>query len=257
MTGQAILLDADANTQGQYLTVVNPVAVQVPWTACVWVKRHKDAVTYAASGLLDGGQGGDQWCGIRLEGYNAAHKVGFVEYTGNRNWAWDYLTPIDEWTHLLFTGTDSGVTLYANGTLIGTIAEAVGWPVWIDWIGKTHQYNCPVDADLDDLAIWSRALTQEEGMAVYEGGPSAIDPVKAGLPEPDDGKTDVSRDTILNWSRGKFANTHDVYLARFLKMSMPPTGAVLCWSARVKPIRRTTLPAISISPRPITGASTK
>ncbi len=212
MTGQAILLDADAHAQGQYLTIATPTAVQVPWTASVWVKRHKDAVNYAASGLLDGGQGGDQWCGIRLEGYNAAHKVGFVEYTGNHNWAWNYLTPIDEWTHLLITGTDSGVTLYANGILIGIIAEAASWPVWIDWIGKTHQYNCPVDADLDDLAIWNRALTDEERMAVYEGGPLTIDPTKAGLPEPDDGKADVSRDTALNWNSGKFADTHDVYL---------------------------------------------
>jgi len=210
ITGQAILLDADADPQGQYLTVATPTAVQVPWTAAVWVRRHKDAVNYTASGLLDGGYDGEEWNCLRLEQYQANRKVGFTSYPGN--WSWDYLTPIDEWTHLAFIGTDAGITLYANTGIIGTLSEGASEPVWIDWIGKTHSYNCPVDADLDDLAIWNRALTEAEVNAIYKGGPLALDPGKAHLPSPEDGTTDVLRDVVLSWTPGAYANTHDVYL---------------------------------------------
>ncbi len=45
------------------------------------------------------------------------------------------------------------------------------------------------------------------GTAILSKGSSE----KASAPDPEDGATDVSRDVVLGWSAGDFANTHDVY----------------------------------------------
>ena len=210
IAGQAIQLDADAHNEGQYLTVIPPTSVPVPWTVSVWVNRHKDAVNYAASGLMDGGFETEEWSGLRLEQYQGSHQVGFTNY-GSGNWYWDYLTPIDEWVHLVFIGTDTEATLYVDAVLIGTLSEAASEPLWIDWIGKTHEYNCPVDADLDELGVWNRALTEEEVLIVFNRGPLALARM-ASEPNPDNRATDVPRDVALSWTPGELASTHDVYL---------------------------------------------
>jgi len=210
IAGQAVLLDADAHSEGQYLTVDAPTSIPVPWSACVWVNRHKDAVNFTASGLLDGGHDGEEWCGLRLEQYQGDRKVGFSSYPGN--WYWEYLAPLDEWTHLAFIGTDAGITLYADTLLIGTMSEAASESVWLDRIGKTYQYNCPVGAELDELAIWDRALTVQEVSAVYTRGPLALDAKIASKPNPADGSNLEATWANIGWRAGDSAVSHDVYI---------------------------------------------
>ncbi len=63
------------------------------------------------------------------------------------------------------------------------------------------------DGVLDDLRIYSHIVTAEEVLTIMAGAPREL----ASTPSPEDGMTDVVRDTVLSWAAGEFANTHDVY----------------------------------------------
>ena len=220
--GQAIRLDAPAHPDGQYLTVATPAMVPAPWTVSVWVNKQGPPQAYNASGLLDGGYNPDldynqqtTWFGLRLEQYASGTppEVGMTRYGANgHNASWDYSLPTGAWVHLVFIGTDAGATLYADGISQGVLAEPASDPVWIDWIGKTHSYNCPADAILDELAIWDRALTQEEVLELWNNGDgTALTWEAASDPAPQNGATDVPRDVVLSWTPGMYADKHDVY----------------------------------------------
>ncbi|MHC4143632.1 MAG: LamG-like jellyroll fold domain-containing protein [Planctomycetota bacterium] len=72
---------------------------------------------------------------------------------------------------------------------------------------------------IDDVALWSRALSIEEVGYLWNGGAgNPVDVAPAGQatnPHPDDGQTDVPRDMVLSWSPGDFApatNGHTLFL---------------------------------------------
>lgn len=62
---------------------------------------------------------------------------------------------------------------------------------------------------LDDFYIFSRVLSQPEIRKLQAGGALARE--LASKPVPADQETDVLRDTILQWTAGCSANTHNVY----------------------------------------------
>jgi len=61
---------------------------------------------------------------------------------------------------------------------------------------------------LDDLQVYSRALSQGEISGIMNG----LFGEPASSPSPADKTVDVPRDVVLSWNPGEFANTHDVYL---------------------------------------------
>jgi hypothetical protein len=65
---------------------------------------------------------------------------------------------------------------------------------------------------LDDLRMYSRALTTEEVQEAMRG----IPPELASDPVPADTQTDLPRDVTLAWTPGEVAATHDVYLGTSL-----------------------------------------
>ncbi|MHC4520709.1 MAG: hypothetical protein ACYTAS_19125, partial [Planctomycetota bacterium] len=67
-----------------------------------------------------------------------------------------------------------------------------------------------------DPAVWSVQIEDMGGGAcrITAFGPP---PVAAGMPNPEDGATDVSRDVVLNWAPGEFAATHNVYFGASLE----------------------------------------
>jgi subtilisin family serine protease len=64
------------------------------------------------------------------------------------------------------------------------------------------------DGVIDDVRVYDRALSAEEIDELYREG---LGP-KASNPHPFDGQTGVEPNTILSWSPGKDALSHDVYL---------------------------------------------
>ena len=69
---------------------------------------------------------------------------------------------------------------------------------------------------IDDVAIWNRALDQEEIDFLWNGGAGnsvvVPSPGQASNLAPADEAIDVLRDLVLSWTPGEFAVTHDVYL---------------------------------------------
>jgi hypothetical protein len=168
---QAISLDGPSD---QYVTAAIPTSISPPWSVSVWVNKQGPPQIYNASGLLDGGTGAD-WTCIRAEQYGSGDppKVGLTKYEApdNHNHYWDYALPTGSWAHLVFVCTATGTELYVDNVSQGELTGAGdSMLVWIDWIGKTHNYGCPMDAYLDDLAVWSRPLLGSEIAWLYNGG---------------------------------------------------------------------------------------
>ncbi|MCH8120865.1 MAG: discoidin domain-containing protein, partial [Planctomycetes bacterium] len=78
---------------------------------------------------------------------------------------------------------------------------------------------------IDDVALFSRALTDEEIQQVMMGPPPGL----ASEPSPAHEATDVPREVVLNWTPGDFAaptNGHKVYLGQSFNDVNDATGGV-------------------------------
>jgi hypothetical protein len=132
------------------------------------------------------------------------------------------LVPLGEWVFVTCVldrdqnvhkiSVDGGQTWASATPPSGPIAPAedlgIAWDIGIN--------NYWFHGRIDDVAIFSRALTPDEALAVYTFGPIASYPTKAGKPNPDDEATDVSQDVVLSWDPGYFApatDGHTVYLS--------------------------------------------
>ncbi|HIE27823.1 TPA: LamG domain-containing protein [Candidatus Poribacteria bacterium] len=88
-----------------------------------------------------------------------------------------------EWLH--YAGTyskDAGVgILYINGEEVGRENARVSEPIAGDWgmgarVGKNIDDARPFTGLMDDLCIWSKALTQDEIKALMETGVTSVSP---------------------------------------------------------------------------------
>ena len=136
--------------------------------------------------------------------------MAFTFNTSPRAWAYvGQNLEQGEWCHIACSYDGSTLTCYLNGeetesTDMGAVTNSptpvlIGSDGWgSDWIGL-----------IDDVRYYSNALTAEEIVDVMFDGSG---PEMAGDPVPDNETIDVSRDTLLSWTAGEFAATHDVYL---------------------------------------------
>jgi hypothetical protein len=119
---------------------------------------------------------------------------------------------LNQW--YLVTGTNNGneQKLYINGIEVASASVFTG-PIndtMVDlWFGRvTDGYvSSAFNGKIDDIRIYNRALTSEEIWQLYQEG---LGP-KAFAPNPADGATGVDPNTVLSWSPGKGAASHDVY----------------------------------------------
>jgi hypothetical protein len=174
-------------------------------TALGWIK------TAGTSDFFSWGTNatGQKW-NIRIEGQGRLR----TEQSGG------YLvatTPLndDEWHHFasVFSGTTSlDVTHYLDGEpeeVSASSEVAVDTAAREVWLGEAH-HGRPLTGLLDEVAIFSRALTQAEIQEVLAGIGTAAVAVK---PVPAHEAGDVPRDgVVLQWTPGDFAETHDLYL---------------------------------------------
>jgi len=120
---------------------------------------------------------------------------------------------VGEWIHgaVWWDGTDMKV--YKNGEEVGTIAKG-GTSVALDpevqgAIGNQPigAENRPFDGIIDDVRIYTKALTESELAEVMAGPPA---PLAAG-PDPADGVIIEQNWTSLGWQPGTWAVSHDLY----------------------------------------------
>jgi len=119
-----------------------------------------------------------------------------------------------EWAHLCMTYDGSAVILYKDGEEVGRKAAS----------GKLQQNDLSLSIGgllestqnlvgiIDDVRLFSHALTKAEILKVMEGPPAG----PATKPNPAAGATNVPRDVVLSWTPGEFAapvNGHKVYFS--------------------------------------------
>ena len=122
----------------------------------------------------------------------------------------------DAWNHWAFTkNADTGnAVIYRNGevwhTATGLNKPLQGPDITKFTIGtKASLAEGWFTGMIDDVQLYNAELSQEEIQATMLGiGNKAL----AGNPEPQDAGEDVLRDSVLSWSPGAFAGTHNLYL---------------------------------------------
>ena len=120
---------------------------------------------------------------------------------------------VGEWIHgaIWWDGTD--MKIYKNGAEVGTLAKG-GTSVALDPAVQGAIGNQPIGAEnrpfegiIDDVRIYTKALTEAELAEVMAGPPA---PLAAG-PDPADGVTLEQNWANLGWQAGTWAVSHDVY----------------------------------------------
>ncbi len=115
---------------------------------------------------------------------------------------------LNTWNYAAFIVTGTKWKLFLNGTWEefdqSEVASSSSNPLLI---GNNPDGGRNFQGMIDDLRIYSRALTEEEVLKTMRGRPET-----ASEPIPPDASTDVPTDVVLSWTPGEFANTHDVYL---------------------------------------------
>jgi hypothetical protein len=155
-------------------------------------------------------QGGEKRLRFRLKTNSSTATTTLVGGNGDPE---DRVIPLDEWAHAAATWDGTTMRLYMNAFEVGNAARG-GTAVAVDPSVGAAIGNQPVGAEnrpfegmIDDVRIYTRALTVEEIEQVMEGPPA---PLAAG-PDPADG-TVIEQDWYnLNWKPGTWATSHDVY----------------------------------------------
>jgi hypothetical protein len=141
----------------------------------------------------------------------------YVSIGGTMRWT-EVALPLGEWVHLVGTYDGTDVKLYKNAD--APVITAAGGP--IDYseftilgmrIGQYYDSNeqQALDGRVDEVALWSRALSAEEvGMLYNEGaGRNILDMI---LPTPASGATNVPISQVLSWTDPNFTpEAYDVY----------------------------------------------
>jgi hypothetical protein len=80
-----------------------------------------------------------------------------------------------------------------------------------NWIGRSQYADPYFNGSVDDLRIYNEALTAAQVKKVSRGEVGV-----SSEPSPANEAVDVPRDSILGWTAGEYAATHDVYLGTSL-----------------------------------------
>ncbi|MBN2181014.1 MAG: LamG domain-containing protein, partial [Sedimentisphaerales bacterium] len=142
------------------------------------------------------------------EGRGVLHLSVGDSFTGSTSIA---SVPLNEWVHVCAEVIDGGHLYYINGET-SYPADGAGEGSVIAHGEETlriggAQENNTFLGKIDDVRIYNGALSQEDIQLIMISGLSST----ATLPNPDNGDTEVVRDTSLSWKEGQYSDTHNVY----------------------------------------------
>ena len=180
-------------------------------TVCAWVRTNTWGDQYIVS--FDR----DSYWRLQINGDGGgAGQVGWSVMTSSGQVDYGSATRVDDdaWHHVCGVFDNGRLTIYIDGlaepsaTGGSTFGSGNSRPGIIGGNCEAGGYNggSPVQ-HVDDIRIYTRALTQEEIVLLMRG-----DPLVAWDPIPADGSTpDVDNVLPLTWSPGENASQHDVY----------------------------------------------
>jgi hypothetical protein len=120
----------------------------------------------------------------------------------------------DDWTFAAVTVEPDKATFYING-VAGSVNEINHGPctwnsnIYLGGDGNDNWVARRMNGALDDVSLFSRALTADEIRALMAG---FGDYPKASNPDPVDGSLHNDTWVTLSWRAGDFAASHDVYM---------------------------------------------
>ena len=125
------------------------------WTAEMWVKRNTQS---NFSTLIDGATSKftlETWA----SGNAWTYKVGLSK-KGSGDQTFNYVMPLNTWTHLAYVSNGTTVSLYANGELKGAITQTIDLPM--KGFGLLGNPNESALATIDEVRYWKVARTKTE-----------------------------------------------------------------------------------------------
>jgi hypothetical protein len=134
--------------------------VSPPWTAEFWVNRQ-DSLDDSAILL------GDAATALKLEQWPNTRQIGFTRF-GVADYAFDCTAPIGTWVHIAFVADASKTQLYLNGNLEGAIPATIPLPLGQMGGDIPGRFVNRMNALVDELTIYNRALERHEIQAIYD-----------------------------------------------------------------------------------------
>ncbi|MCY4162793.1 MAG: family 20 glycosylhydrolase [bacterium] len=151
--------------------------IEPPWTASIWVKPNKARDNAVLLSTLDPYTHDYFFIHLELHG---SRKVAITKYANkgstSQHYYFDYVVPMNQWTHLTFVAGTSEILLYVNGVHNSTIATSMPLPLmsigYADWhqgfVNRTGSVNSP-RAQLDEFKVFDEALNAEQVKALHVG----------------------------------------------------------------------------------------
>jgi hypothetical protein len=119
-----------------------------------------------------------------------------------------------DWVHLaVVREADGSAALYYNGEVTNRITlEEIDATFNEFVLGQNRNHANTMLCTLDDVRIYSDALTEQDIMEVMAGRGPGVVAERAIAPVPVNEAADVLCDVVLNWQPGLFAVKHEIYL---------------------------------------------
>ncbi len=203
--------------RGSAIVLVGPTVVEVPpinmvltqATMAGWIKPNGPQPDWSSfimtrtPGLATG---------FNILGYQLAY------HWNDTSNSWSYrggdMIAADDWTFAAVTIEPDKATFYVNGVQ-GSVNRITHGPctwnsnIYLGGDGNSNWVARRMNGSLDDVSLFSRALSPEEILIIMEGFgayPTASNPIPA------DGALHADTWVNLSWRAGDFAVSHDVYL---------------------------------------------
>ncbi|MHC4153385.1 MAG: S8 family serine peptidase [Planctomycetota bacterium] len=162
--------------------------------------------------------------GFRGDPENTNYALIIWDSDNTLRWFWEYgsgtnvslsggITSIGRWYHAVGVWNGKTQIIYVNGTEKKAVVPAgmpdssANRPVVIGGVKAGTSPAVYFNGIIDDVRVYDRALAAQEIWQLYQDG---LGP-KAFGPNPEDDDTEVNQYTILSWSPGGYALSHDVY----------------------------------------------
>ena len=174
----AYLFTNTTTTNDSYIqanVTTNAITTSGAMTLSFWVYRVGDG--YDTPGLMEFGSCGTCAGQILIRWGNGNNPISLRHYLDATNFITYNFTGLNSttWYNIVYTNDGTTAKYYLNGTLVSTMVS----PVLPQLLGNVafgrmnHLQNDAFNGKLDDIGLWSRALTPCEVNALYTGNPVA------------------------------------------------------------------------------------